>query len=308
MKMKLKMKKLFNVFIIGTFVFAILLVLPNISNASTMALDMEADDSTGGGGGSTLTSTSTPPPTPASTINLTYNIDKSTYAPGENVVLSTSVSRSVCSNTLSTIKVEGYIVGFGSYTTVLNRTVAGGTVISGTKTYTAPSTAGNYTMRVRANVYAPAYYEAEFKDSGNRTVGYVSGLTIREVRTEADLLLNDMPAGTTYVIKYHPAGTIVLDSATFDIPFTVLASVPVTADIVVVINGQEYNSSTTIPAGTAVQVYWTSTNANSCVAKGLNSMGSDILGGDTSKNRAITSAIQISSLEYDTVFSLTCLN
>ena len=316
MKMKLKMKKLFNVFLIGTFVFAALLVLPKITNASTVALEMSDDDYYDGGSGSTITSTPTPPPAPASTINLTYNINKTTYSPGEqHIILDVAVSRSVCSNVLSNIKVDGRVVGpgeYGDYVQILNQTVGGGTTISNSKYYTAPSTPGNYVMRTRVQIYSPGYYYAELYQDGSGIVGYVSGVTFDEVFQLAQSEVIGMPAGTRFRISYQPAGTTVLESAIVDIPFTVAPVVSPTANIhVITADGVVHESDTTIPAGQNVKVYWESDNATKgCLAKGINTQGTDILAGKpgiTEIRKVSQDAINV-YLNYKTTFSLICEN
>lgn len=311
--MKPKMKKLFNVFLIGTFVFAILLVLPTITNADAISLEVLPTDE-GSGGGSSVTSTPVPPPTPASTINLTSSLNKGAgpYAPSETMTFSASVYRSVCSNTVSNIKVEGYIVGQGSYATVIQNDAAGGTTLYGSRNYVAPSTPGNYTFSVRVNVYAPSYYYAKFVHDSLGIVGYASGDTYIKAEINADQELLNLPAGTTYTILFQPAGTQVIDSATVTIPFTVAApALPnPTADITVTVDGVDHDASFVVPAGKDAYVYWTSTNATKgCSAKRIDSTTGDYpTPFSTSTSRSKTESEAFLNLQRETTFSLTCEN
>ncbi len=308
------MKKLFNIFLVGGFVLVTFAFLPILADANMLAIEQDAIEEDGGGGGGTIyrtAATTPPPPAPATSLNVTYGLNDSVYEVNEDVVLTASVSRNVCSNVFSDIRLTARIPAVSpSYQSVIHQVVGGGITINGSEDFTGPSTPGNYVMQGKVEVYAPAYYVScpEGTDSDDFGLGCFSSYTTTGLIDVQDERNADYGTEMTYDVTYFPGGTTVLDSATFEIPFTVVAPLrdvlPIEADIHVKVDGVVYEGTTTVSAGQFVEVYWDSINAVSCTARGLDSDGQTVMN-KADLSRADRDAINM-NLVKDTVFSLTC--
>jgi hypothetical protein len=222
---------------------------------------MPPEDIGGGSGGNP-----NPPVQPAPVINFVTNLNKTSFAPGETIVLSGSILRNACSNSTVNMKSEAYIVNpvDGDESHILyDSLLSGGSSVPFSQNYTAPSVAGNYTMYAKATTYSAGYFWVEIE--GN----YYSRFTLNELTTLLELnyaysagprqFVDRLDSTKTYNVTEVPSSTVVLNNIEKQINFTVVALPKVTIEVAPG-GTNNYSKSITVNTGDSVLVRWRAEN------------------------------------------------
>lgn len=330
MRQTIKMRQIFNKYTLGVFLvlsFGILLIYGK-EVVADYAVVMEMNGGGGGGGSGTATTTTSGTTIYTSAISLNVQFDKSTpYKPAESMILTSTASVNVCSNTALNLRVTGNITGPQSMSvpTILDQSAVGGQVLASTVNLTAPTTPGAYTLNVLATRYDKAGYVlnnisgpmkdlADHRIQGGTSVFYVSTNyrgRITQVKNESGSIISE------YSIVYGSLtdgyGTEALSTSTIgeDIIKTYTSSVYFTVVVPSVkVYANETRSTTQININSDLRISWDSTDASWCTCKYTNA---DVTNADCTPTVGPTAGTGIWAKEYpyknmtkDTVFSVHC--
>ena len=239
--------------------------------ANQLVLEYEEGTVGGGGGGST--------PLVTANINLDYG---TTYNPGASISVTSTAVYNSCSNATRNLLITGYISGreYDSKT-LLNTNVAGGQTVYSTQYFTAPTSAGYYSIVATINASSIANYYA-YDIEMNTTI--IEGATSFSILKAGVLHYIELSGGTV-TTAMSTAGTVgelqtavssfdftiggsegaTVYSGTVSIPFIVNAPATVTAYV------NSIRPSATISYGGMARITWTATNAiNGCTCTASN--------------------------------------
>jgi hypothetical protein len=263
------MKTQNKIFYTVLFLFlGLLIFVAPIKNVWAYIIPIEQEDGSGGSAANPA-----PPAQPASDINLVVSLDKSTYNIGEAMILSGTVSRTACGNSVVNMDIDGQIVLVTDYSDIYSNTaLAGGTVATfSNSSFVAPATAGIKTFRLNAYTYSPAFYYVELTDSATYLVKYTLADLIYEAESTYGYSYDEGAHSFVnpetlegFPLGYVNAGTEVLSYAVIEISFTVVAPPIVTVYVDDVLGPITKNT------GDTVRVTWTTENiptAEICTCK-----------------------------------------
>ena len=279
------MKQIFNKLFFGIIFLLGLILVPQYKTSATM-LALNGGGGGGGGGGTVITPTTGGTVT-TNEISLTVGLDHTTTSPytgSKNMVLTSSASVNVCSNTSFNLRLSADISGplTKNVGNIFDQGAVGGQVIARTTNIVAPTVSGSYNLNLTAERYDPS--GTGLKDDAGQIVisGYDVDITTStggrylvttnyrgrvtklitynsgaDVTSSAQFILtnyNFTLTSTSYVYTAFSMGEASVKTYTSSIPFSVGApSVMVTK-----------TSVAAIPSGSTDTIKWTSTYANNC--------------------------------------------
>lgn len=301
------MKQIFNKFFLGALFilgFGFLFIPSHDVNANMLAA-MEMNGGGGGGGGSGGGSSTTTATTPAyGTISLTVTPDKTTpYTASTDMVVSSTASVAVCSNTSLNLKVTGDITGPSTLNvgTLLDQKVVGNQTLAGNSTIVIPSTPGDYVFNITATRYDQSGYVlregsslsvpitnvSSYKVENGSEVFYIdtnyrgritkikdtNGYDVDIYALLYETLTADNGYGATS-LSVASIGEEAIKTYSISFNFSVVAPTPVASTpLTVTVSATNLDktpqetkaSALTVPKDTSVQISWSSsTNATSC--------------------------------------------
>jgi len=336
------MKQIFNKFLIGlVLVLGIFMVSASFVDANIIPLFEETyspdDFSDGIIGGVTTPITTTTTTEVLPQISLTIDLDKNLpeYEPNSNIQVTSSVIINVCNNLTTSVIVEGVILDSGDTPqTLIERTLPGQIIITGTNIFTAPSTPGSYYLNVQAKNYSLPSYEIYTEDNENYVhlvmnsdgsffydsylLGplFYQGIDINSFnffKVNFPITVQNESGLINYIIKEGEYTSLLLSTTEFNIPFTVLDSPSPTVTVYV----NDLENPDPIIFGDIASVYWEHSNAtNGCICtsnkpiiRTLQSNEYDCGSSGSSGSSIIkSSTFNISGVISQTIFSVSCSN
>jgi hypothetical protein len=308
------MKTISKIIITSVFLFVSLLILSVPSGVN--AYMMPPEDIGGGSGGNP-----NPPVQPAPVINFVTNLNKTSFAPGETIVLSGSILRNACSNSTVNMKSEAYIVNpvDGDESHMLyNSLLSGGSSVPFSQNYTAPSVAGNYTMYAKATTYSAGYFWVEIDGNFYSRFNLIDLITLLDANytysAGPKLFVDRVDSTKTYIVSEMPSGTVVLNNIEKQINFTVVALPSVSIEVAPG-GTNKYSKSITVNTGDSVKVRWTASNvpiSDVCNCKCMNGTSEVNCGKDTTTSSCGTgkdtaeNPVIITNLLMGTTFKVSC--